>query len=91
LTSGLLGVVPSRLTPTLVWTCQKKKKKTYLIDTPISNNTHQKNNQKTHIKKLIHLFKYKNICFYELIGLILSHHFIFWFGFKDKKEIPAYG
>jgi hypothetical protein len=55
----------------------------YLIDIPILNNTHQKNYQKTHKNPqekthilfffyfLIHLFKYKDICFYGLIGLIL--------------------
>jgi hypothetical protein len=45
----------------------------YLIDTHMSNNTQPKNCQKTiktHKKKPIHLFKYKDICFYELIGLI---------------------
>jgi hypothetical protein len=45
----------------------------YLIDTSISNNTHQKNCQKTHKKKHIHLFKYKDICFCRLIGLILPY------------------
>jgi hypothetical protein len=43
----------------------------YLIDTLISNNIHKKNCQKTHKQKFIHLFKYKDICFYGIIGLIL--------------------
>jgi hypothetical protein len=47
----------------------------YLIDTPISNNIHKKICQKTYKnpqkKKLIHIFKYKDICFYGLIDLIL--------------------
>jgi hypothetical protein len=50
----------------------------YFIDTPISNNTHKKKKMakkpiKTHKKKPIHIFKYKDICFYGLIGLILPY------------------
>jgi hypothetical protein len=50
---------------------KKKEKIIYLIDIPILNNTTKKNCLKTHKKKLIHFFKYKDICFYGLIGLIL--------------------
>jgi hypothetical protein len=45
----------------------------YLVDTPILNNNHTKNCQKTHKnpKEKIHTPLYNDIYFYWLIGLIL--------------------
>jgi hypothetical protein len=46
----------------------------YLIDTSISNKTHQKMIKKliqNPQEKSIHLFKYNDVCFFGLIGLLL--------------------